>query len=492
MFGLPYFERLTSMSCFNVVNSNRLPFHIQPSQLQPRYIHMKNKLNVFSRALLLLIFTYASWATQIAAAKTISTPEEALATETFVLQEEMEVGVEIEARSPGASWAREGAEAAALSVSVDGVYNQDLLLWAGEELFPYRLMLGRLAKGKHTVSVSLNIPRSAAGARRAEVKALHEILLTASRTTGITEEDRLALMRSPILFARANTIDHFTDIPLLMYYEILPQADNDKIIRYTVIFTNEDGGTQTAALLARWGRGTDIEWVYEFRVRDKKIVEEKYQGVRHETKFFTGSRTGGSHPLLAVASDNNNFSDMACSNVRFAPLPIHARLETATRESVMDLYPQTYRVMTEELMREHRISPTPGDINTIADPREYFYIEASSDQQGAALGFDVKVAGQAKPFATDMGDGRLRIDRSGNFRTAVRLPAGVSPAMVESVTARCHASSQLAAERGCKRLKLLRVLMLDQSYVPRVLPLRAQSEASLAPGETIVFKVNQQ
>src|SRR5467141_1756609 len=125
---------------------------------------MKNKLNVFSQTLLLIIFTYASSATQIVVAKIIATPAEALATETFTLQEEMEVGVEIEARSPGASWAREGAEAAALSVSVDGVYNQDLLLWAGEELFQYRLMLGRLGKGKHTVSVSLNPARSAAEA----------------------------------------------------------------------------------------------------------------------------------------------------------------------------------------------------------------------------------------------------------------------------------------------------------------------------------------
>ena len=55
----------------------------------------------------------------------------------------------------------------------------------------------------------------------------------------------------------------------------------------------------------------------------------------------------------------------------------------------MDLYPQTYRVMTEELIRERRISETPADINTIADPREYLYIEATSDQEGAALAFDV-------------------------------------------------------------------------------------------------------
>ena len=301
----------------------------------------------------------------------------------------------------------------------------------------------------------------------------------------------MALAHSPVLYARANTIDHFTDIPLLMYYEILRSGGTDLRVRYTAIFTNEDGGTQTLALMARWGRGTDIEWVYEFRLRNGKIIEETYQGVSHETKAFTGSRTGGQHPLLAVASDNNNFSDLACSAVRFAPLPIRARLETATRESVMDLYPQTYRAMTEELLREHRISATPVDINTIADPREYFYIEAASEQTGAALAFDVKVTRHPGIFSSDMGDPRLRIDRSGNFRTAVRLPTGVSASMVETITARCHASSQPVSDRGCNHMKLVRALMLDQSFVPRALPLQAQPGSSLAPGETKVFRLTQ-
>jgi len=450
---------------------------------------MKTKLSVY--VLSLLIFISSSTATDIAATQSISSLPKPLVTEAFSLTEDMEVGLEIEARSPGASWGREGAEAAALLVSVDGLSNQDLLLWAGDELFQYRVMLGHLTKGKHIVSVALNLPRSAPGAQIAEVKSLRPLPLAPTRRSDGEDEDQLALTHSPVLYARANTIDHFTDIPLLMYYEILHSGAKDLTVRYTVVFTNEDGGTQTLALMARWGRGTDIEWVYEFQLRGGKIVEETYQGVSHESKAFTGSRTGGRHPLLAVASDNNNFSDLACSAVRFAPLPIRADLATATRESVMDRYPQTYRVMTEELQREHRISSTPTGINIIADPRDYIYIEASSEQTGAALGFDVKVAGQPEVFASDFGDARLRIDRSGNFRTAVRLPHGVSPAAVETITARCHASSQPVSDRGCRHLKLLRVLTLDQSFVPRALPLQTQSEASLAPGETKVFRLSQ-
>ena len=455
---------------------------------------MKTSPDFFSLPLLLLIFVYTSSSapgTHFAATQNSSRLPQPLATEVFNLTENMEVGLEIEARSPGASWVRKGSEAAALLISVDGKYNQDLLLWAGDELFRYRIMLGRLPRGKHTISVTLNAARSAAGARRVEIKSLRPLPFVPARGAQRADEDTLALAHSPFLYARPNTIDRFTDIPVLLYYEILREAPDDLIVRYTAIFTNEDGGTQTAALMARWGRATDIEWVYQIRVRNHKIIEETYQGVEHETKFFNGTRTAGSHPLLAVASDNNNFSDLACSAVRFAPLPIRARLETATRESVMDMYPQTYRVMTEELLREKRISDTPTDINTIADPREYLYIEAMSEQEGATLAFDVNVAGQPKTFASDMGEPRLRIDRSGYFRTAVRLPKNVSPTAVETVTARCAANSKPAGERRCKHLKVVRALVLDQNYVPRPLPLHTQSESSLMVGETKVFKLAQ-
>src|SRR2546423_3827284 len=182
---------------------------------------MKLKLSVFRLSLLLFIFVFSSTAMRIAATQTKSQIPKPLAIESFSVAEDMEVGLEVNARSPGASWAREGAEAAALLVSVDGVYNQDLLLWAGDELFQYRVMLGHLTKGKHSVSVALNAPRSAAGAQFAEVKLLRPLPLAPAHPSGDQKEDQLALAHSPVLYARANTIDHFTDIPLLMYYEIL-------------------------------------------------------------------------------------------------------------------------------------------------------------------------------------------------------------------------------------------------------------------------------
>ena len=66
---------------------------------------------------------------------------------------------------------------------------------------------------------------------------------------------------APVLFARLNTVGQFSDIPLLLYCEHL-RVDGEDTLQYTVIFSNEDGGTSTRALMARWGRTTDIEYVY--------------------------------------------------------------------------------------------------------------------------------------------------------------------------------------------------------------------------------------
>jgi hypothetical protein len=103
----------------------------------------------------------------------------------------------------------------------------------------------------------------------------------------------------------------------------------------------------------------------------------------------------------------------------------------------------------------------------------------------------VKLKGQSKVFASDMGEPRLRIDRSGYFRTAVRLPKDISPATIESITARCYASSKPAIGRRCQHLNVIRALVLDRNYTPRTLPLETQSEVSLAPDETRIYRLAQ-
>ena len=401
----------------------------------------------------------------------------------FTLAKESEVALEIEANSPGASWARKDAEASALRIEVDGQYNQDLLLAAGASPFIYRVTLGRLVPGKHQVTVSLNKARSAVGAQQATVRSLRPIPL--AKDSHHSADDLLALAYSPVLYQRANTIDRFSDLPLLMYYEIFHPTAGEVQIRYTTIFTNEDGGTPTAALMARWGRAADIEWVYEFRVRDGKVVEETYQAVNHQTKAFQGERMNGKHPLLAVASDNNNFSDETKSVVRFALLPISADLRDATRESVMDTHPWTYRLVAEELLREGKIKPEPLDGNTISDPRDYVYVDLSATQKGSAISVDAHSNRETIPALSDLGEAKLRIDRSGHFRTAIRMTSAESAAAVSSLTIHCYSD----AGHDCEEVELKSVSVLNSDYTPRYLTVQRVPPQKIKPNETITISV---
>lgn len=276
----------------------------------------------------------------------------------------------IEAATENASWAAKDAESAALTIFVDGVYNQDVMLFAGREKFAYQVLLGRFGRGKHRVEAFLNKARSARNIGQTKISAFR-VGLTAPQSAA----ERIALKNTPLIYLRPDTIDKFSDIPLLTYYEIISDGEKSYKIRYTTIFTNEDGGTQTAALMARWGRATDIEYVYEVDVVDDSIAAEIIQGANHEVKNFGGKRIFGVHPVIYDVTVNNNFADSGCSAMRTMLLPVRVDLSKKSRETVMDENPWTYRIMAEELTREGRINPANLGANTIADFRDYIYAE---------------------------------------------------------------------------------------------------------------------
>ncbi|MBX5478043.1 MAG: hypothetical protein IRZ19_03115 [Pyrinomonas methylaliphatogenes] len=383
----------------------------------------------------------------------------------FSLMEASELGFEIEARAVGTSWERQGAEAAVLIVYLDGMRNQDLLLWSGDSFFTYRILLGRASAGRHTVSLSLDAASRAKNARAVEIRSARPLLFNRANTS---EEDLIAIANAPIIGARSDSIERFTDIPLLMYYELTRGPEDLLRLRYTLIFSNEDGGTQTAALMARWGRTTDIEWVYELSLRGGRIEEASYQGVEHRTKPFAGRKIQGDHPLLTVVSSNNNFSDLPSPTRRFAPLPIRVELKSASRESVMDAHPWIYRLMAEELKREGRIGESPSDLDKIADPRDYLYIEARAEAKSGPIAFEVQMDGARRAFRSDGCDERLCVEREGYFRAAVRLPKDYDPRRITSLRIRCCGCRE---NLSCspERVKVLRAFKLDRDYIPHQL-----------------------
>ena len=178
---------------------------------------------------------------------------------TFVMRAPGEARLALTAAAPGTDWGAAGRESAVVTVSVDGRYSQDVVLFAGAERFTYDVALGPLARGRHRVSVAFDRAKSPAGARGARVWKLRPSL---------AGHDDVAARYAPILYGRdlpeipGRYENNATDVPLLAYHTIATGEDGNTTIEYTMIWSNEDGGTNTPALMARWGRTTDIEWIY--------------------------------------------------------------------------------------------------------------------------------------------------------------------------------------------------------------------------------------
>lgn len=354
-----------------------------------------------------------------------------------------EVVAAISASCEPCDWGIPGQEAAALRLTVDGRYSQHLYLARGGSRSTYRVMLGPLAKGKHTLSLLRDAQASARGAGPASI---HDVSFE-MHAAGSPEAEALAL--APILYARPNTLGKFSDLPLLMWSET-DRTDRGSRLRYSVVFSNEDGGTPADRLLATWGRLTDVEYVYGIEFDGSaRVVEETYQGKDHEIVGFKGRREGR-HPLLYVVTDNNMVSAAGVTQERYAPAPQAFDLKDASREKVMDENPWTYAITAKEARREGRVttSPEPGS-KRIFDPRRYAVVEIcteSDDTTFATFTFALGLgAGTSRRFVdSTRGVSEYRISRSPDnfpnscFRGAVALPEGTRPGDVTAIQVRAH------------------------------------------------------
>jgi hypothetical protein len=436
--------------------------------MNPRRMSNKHRMAQLAIALLMPICITASAAAQ------------SLYTTAFTAAASGEAVAEIQASAPGASWDKPGAEAASVSISLDGAYNQDVMLFLGAQSSTYRVFLGPVAAGKHQVSIARNERCSAAGAG-SKIEGARIRVVTAS------DPDFAALAHAPILYARADTLGRFSDIPLILYWERLPSPDGD-LIQYSVIFTNEDSGTPSDALMARWGHASDIEYVYRVTLDDKGgIRDETYQAPDHKNLRFAGKRVG-EHPLLLIATMNNVFTDTGFTAVQYRLMPQKQDLSAATRESVMDRNPWSFRVMSQELEREGKLRDFGKDDGTkIGDPRTYLWIDARLAIRG-----DVGVAAWAKV----KNDGRWRsstrgrhdvaISRNGWVRTTIELPPGTRAEDVESLAFECadvRSGSPTSPALGDCSVEPQQAFFLDQNYVPGKNLLRPSPTVTIHAGE---------
>jgi hypothetical protein len=333
--------------------------------------------------------------------------------------------------------------ASAVIVRVDGRDTQHIVLTPGVGRSAYTALLGPLEAGAHKLQLAPSPYWPAASG--VSVRTVSARVVPAG-------DARMAILRyAPTLGLRADTIGSASDLPLIAYVEDQRQGGAGWV-RYSVIFSNEDGGTSTPALLARWGRTTDIELVYEIEWRGGRVVQERIQAPDHKILPFGGAREGD-HPYLLVGTLNNMVMDRGLSVAAVRPVPLVVDLASATRESVMDKEPWSYRVMARELASEGRIGAD------VKDPREYLYVEAKLDLENAA----VAVVVQSPNGRVDSAGANetWAVDRNGWVRIAVP-----SPATATSLQWRCAARKKSAGDVARCGIDVVRAFRLDMGYLP--------------------------
>jgi hypothetical protein len=401
----------------------------------------------------------------------------AIAKARFELPRRGEVIATIAARCDECAWDAAGREAVVLAISVDGRYAQHLpLVRTGPA--EYRVMLGQIDAAAHTVSITID-RHLTARELHSDTTATIERIAIAPVLHGSPEYIPLSL--APFLYARANTLGRFTDTPVLMWYETEPTSRGTRY-RYSVIFTNEDGGTPTDRLMATWGRTTDIEYVYSVEVNQAgAILADDLQGPHHEILPFRGKREGR-HPLLWVTTDNNMVRDEGTTTVRYAPAPIAFLLQDMSREAVMDANPWLYALAAQELKREGKIvdDSAPGR-GVITDPRRFLYAEACGEVGDAALAMAVRLGDTW--LSSDRGVPEYRVVRNGCFRVAIPLPVSAASRDVRAVRVQAFAD---AASRGRPSIparvhRVNKVFMLDDQSIPGTSLLHWEGSAWLQP-----------
>ncbi|TDC42539.1 hypothetical protein E1281_36085 [Actinomadura sp. KC345] len=380
------------------------------------------------------------------------------------------------ASAPGVSWGRAGAESAVVSIAVDGRHVTDLVVPSSEPV-ARSLGLGRVREGGHRVTL-----RFAEGS----APAAERVRLARTRVR-MPAADPAVLRHAPIVVGRTGWPfgdpyqNATTDPPLTAWHETRPAATpGHRVIEYSMVWSNEDGGTDAPALMARWGRTTDIEWVYRVEVDGSgRRVDGTavYQAPLHLTFRFTG-RFEGDHPVLQTCTQNNNMCDVVSPDppLRFLLDASRTRPAGRAREAVMDREPWTYRVAAQEMVREGKIErPSDPSTRKVGDQRTYLFAEfakttgaatAWGSAPGVALGVRLK-SDPAALYRSDHDQPDWSAERYGAVATTVELPEGTRVSDIASIEALRRPTGIGDNGAPATVTSINRGFFLDESYLPR-------------------------
>ncbi|GAA4229258.1 hypothetical protein FHR32_002055 [Streptosporangium album] len=395
-----------------------------------------------------------------------------------VVRKSGEAIIDLNTAAPGTDWAVAGAESAVVSVSVDNRYATDLVVSGGQPLHR-QLALGRLTAGVHMLRLHFAGERSAAASR----SVVLDTLRVSTYAPGSPEY--LALRYAPVVYGRNISAlgspyqNATTDTPLIAWHQSAPAATPGHTkLTYSVVWSNEDGGTNTPALMARWGRTTDIEWIYDVEVDEhgnRVAGSDTYQAANHQTLHFSG-RYEGDHALLQTCTSNNNMCDTADDPMRFFLSPLQTLPAGQAREYLMDTNPWTYEIMAKEMLREGKIeaaSATTPATPEVSDQRNYLYAVLKKTTQatntgaswvGVSLG--VRLVNGDTVYLSHHVEPTWSLQRDDAAATTVELPAGTTADDIAEVTAhRVVVGTDTGAAVHVTGIK--RGFFLGQDYLPQ-------------------------
>jgi hypothetical protein len=378
--------------------------------------------------------------------------------------------------APGVDWSQAGNESAVVSVYVDKHYATDVVITSAAPV-QRQFALGYLRRGHHTLRFHYATSRSPSDQGVARLSALRV------RTVTATSPSYAAVRNAPVLYGRNVAFygdkfqNNHTDTPLIAWHQVLPAATpGHHVIEYTVVWSNEDGGTSTGQLMAQWGRTTDIEWVYRVEVdaRGRRVPGTGViQAAGHATSPFTGTYDG-THPRIETCTGNNNVCSAVDDPMRFALSTREFLPAGQPREYEMDRHPWTYQVMAREMVREGKLeSPADPATPQPSDQRDYLYVavDHDTDPAGSAAGIglvvDVQLVGDPTTYSSNHGIPQWIVNRNGPAATTVELPPGTTAADIASisVTRVPLFSSDNGAVLTVTRLR--RAFLLGPDYLPQ-------------------------
>jgi hypothetical protein len=370
-----------------------------------------------------------------------------------------------------ADWGIAERESVVVEYDVDGTPFGAIVVGEGELTADYRVLLGDLAAGEHTIGLRHSKKRSPAADGSVLLHVPAAVTVIAPMDPGYD-----ALRFAPVLLGidrDLNAIsDHpgnaVSDVPLLQYVRGVPGVGKTTYL-YTMIWSNEDGGTGLFpdVLFSQWGRTTDIEGIVEVDVLDGGTLDEvRFRPDESGTPAVFAGAFFQTHPILRTSSQNGLIADDGDSTLRFFLAPSEFDDTGGARERGMDLDPSSYRIMAKEMIRELKTEPTPSATSKLlSDQRNYLFVEYDIDVDVSGRVLRAYAVVDGITYGSDhlqIASGPLNPKVSdGKARTAIELPEGTTVADVTEF-------GMQGTQAMSGTLYAMDVFMLDDDFLPGV------------------------